>query len=516
MEVVIRMQAPNACCIISQHKHPRPKPSCALLCAQLANIGSLRALLDSHGDLLLPRPDVQLRLASQIADGMAYLHGRDPPILHHDLKSLNILCFSKSERSKLQELSVGTLDELSVKICDFGLATGLGSSAATMLQSTKRAGGGAIGGTLAYCAPEYFEGAYTENSEVYSYGIIVSELLTAKVPWSTPDPLTGRPYSLVSLQLAVSRGVRPELPNGSESHLLAQLARECWQNEATRRPSFKQIARLLLGTHEPSSDATVGMVVETANTAAGTSASHAKMHHTLGGRNDRFLCSHKDYTEAAGLKSFGPSTLRKVGQSAEEAGGGSCSSDDESSNAQAGGRSCADEAYSAGADGADGTSSAAHKKLMYTLRHDVHRSHRADGYNDALKSFGPTARVRRLASVQDPSCSLLLDPTAPAASQASGAVSQSSPLDPFRSASGTSALEDEAQEPEESVLPPPAVLPQPKASDDKGCADSASPGTFTQLFVENKAPRACPPPRLASESSRARNSPAAKEKLAYV
>ena len=72
-------------------------------------------LLDSHGGLLLPRSDIQLRLAFQIADGMAYLHGREPPVIHHDLKSLNILCFSKLGSSKLQELTVDMLEGLRVK-----------------------------------------------------------------------------------------------------------------------------------------------------------------------------------------------------------------------------------------------------------------------------------------------------------------------------------------------------------------------------------------------------------------
>ena len=274
-------------------------------------MGSLRALLDSHGDMLITRPDIQLRLAFQIADGMAYLHGREPPVIHHDLKSLNILCFSTSGGSKL---SVGMLEGLLVKICDFGLATGLASSAATMLQSTNR-NGGAMGGTFAYCAPEYFdEGIYTPNSEVYSYGIIVSELLTAQVPWSAPDPRTGRAYTLKALQLAVSRGVRPELPKSAESQVLAQLAKDCWQGEAKDRPSFEQIVYLLRKSEELSSDATDGTVE--APRKAGTSSSHAKMHQTLGGRIDPLLCSHKDYTEAAAMKSFGPSAINRKRQPA--------------------------------------------------------------------------------------------------------------------------------------------------------------------------------------------------------
>ena len=498
---------------------------CTLLCAQLADLGSLRMLLDSHGGLLLPRSDIQLRLAFQIADGMAYLHGREPPVIHHDLKSLNILCFSKLGRSKLQELTVDMLEGLRLKICDFGLATGLGASAATMLQSTSR-GGGAMGGTLAYCAPEFFEGIYTASSEVYSYGVIVSELLTAKVPWSAPDPTTRRPYTLVTLKLAVSRGVRPELPSDSDSQMLAQLAKDCWQGEASLRPTFEQIANVLRESPRLRDESTI---VVARKTPAGTSASHAKMHHTLAGRNDRLLCSHKDYTEVAGMKSFGPSALRKMRLTAQDGDGGSTSQDGGGGSLhqnEGGGSSSSDSARSdaqiAEGLGSVEASSAAQKKLLYTLKHSVHRSHRADGYNEALKSFGPTARVRHAAaSVQDASCSLPQDPATPAAAQALGAVSQSLLLDSVRSALGTSALE--VEEAEELMLPPPTVLPPPKASHAEGDANSPTPGAFAAQrrpaaqALDVEAPRACLPPRLTgSDSRRAKKSPAAKETLAYV
>ena len=131
-----------------------------------------------------------------------------------------------------------------------------------------------MGGTLAYCSPEFFEGTYTASSEVYSYGIIVSELLTAKVPWSAPDPGTGRPYTALTLRLAVNRGVRPELPSDPESQVLAQLAKDCWQGEPTDRPSFNAIANALRESCELSSDATV---VEAVKTPPGTSSAKASV-----------------------------------------------------------------------------------------------------------------------------------------------------------------------------------------------------------------------------------------------
>jgi hypothetical protein len=50
----------------------------------------------------------------------------------------------------------------------------------------------------------------------------------------------------------------------------------------------------------------------------------------------------------------------------------------------------------------DEASGADNQKLMHTMRHSVHRSHRADGYNEAYKSFGPTARRQQATSSLPP------------------------------------------------------------------------------------------------------------------
>ena len=61
---------------------------------ELADYGSLRDAMDDHPLLLTSNVEVQLTLALHVAEGMAYLHAQDPPILHHDLKSANVLLFA--------------------------------------------------------------------------------------------------------------------------------------------------------------------------------------------------------------------------------------------------------------------------------------------------------------------------------------------------------------------------------------------------------------------------------------
>ena len=77
---------------------------------ELSPLGSLRELLDKSPK----QPEAaQLSLPTGIARGMAHLHAMRPkPMLHHDLKSANVLVWP------------GTGSELVSKISDLGLATG--------------------------------------------------------------------------------------------------------------------------------------------------------------------------------------------------------------------------------------------------------------------------------------------------------------------------------------------------------------------------------------------------------
>ena len=78
--------------------------------------------------------DIFFRLCLEISGGVAALHGMDPPIVHRDLKSLNLL-----------------VDEaLSVKVCDFGLSRFTGGGDESTLQKMR--------GTYAYTAPEVYFG----------------------------------------------------------------------------------------------------------------------------------------------------------------------------------------------------------------------------------------------------------------------------------------------------------------------------------------------------------------------
>lgn len=115
-------------------------------------LGSLFEMLHTRKDIL-PIKRI-LEYIQDISLGMTYLHHRN--IIHGDIKSKNIV-----------------VDEGHVaKICDFGLS-----------EKTKKKLN--MAGTLNWLAPEVLkEEGYFESSDVYSFGLVIWEMLTNQIPYS--------------------------------------------------------------------------------------------------------------------------------------------------------------------------------------------------------------------------------------------------------------------------------------------------------------------------------------------
>jgi serine/threonine protein kinase len=169
---------------------------------------------DVHAVIHVAKPPPLLQILSMaldVAQGMNWLHLSKPPIIHRDLKPTNLL-----------------VDEgWNVKICDFGLS-------AWQLQKTLLDPGVAPGTPL-WMSPEVLKGRpLSEKADVYSFGIVLWEMLTGKEPFDEHDD-----YERF-VTAVCDKGERPEIPDSIHFSLAAML-RECWHDNQKVRPAFQDL-----------------------------------------------------------------------------------------------------------------------------------------------------------------------------------------------------------------------------------------------------------------------------------
>ncbi|GAY52658.1 hypothetical protein CUMW_143580 [Citrus unshiu] len=158
--------------------------------------GSLYKLLHIPDARVVVDERLRLNMAYDVAKGMNYLHQRRPPIVHRDLKSPNLLVDST----------------YTVKVCDFGLSR---SKPNTYISSKTAAG------TPEWMAPEVLrEDPSNEKSDVFSFGVILWELITLQKPWRNSTP--SQVISAVGF-----KGRRLEIPK-NVNPMVAALIETCW------------------------------------------------------------------------------------------------------------------------------------------------------------------------------------------------------------------------------------------------------------------------------------------------
>ncbi|XP_021285688.1 serine/threonine-protein kinase STY46 [Herrania umbratica] len=151
-----------------------------------------------------------LKVAIDVSKGMNYLHQNN--IIHRDLKAANLL---------MDENEV-------VKVADFGVAR-VKAQSGVMTAET---------GTYRWMAPEVIEHKpYDHKADVFSFGIVLWELLTGKLPYEYLTPL----QAAVGV---VQKGLRPTIPKNINPKL-TELLERCWQQDPTLRPDFSEIIEIL-------------------------------------------------------------------------------------------------------------------------------------------------------------------------------------------------------------------------------------------------------------------------------
>lgn len=171
----------------------------AVLVLEYVHGQSLREIIKSGGLEI----DRVVEISRQIAEALAYAHNQG--VWHRDLKPENILLNEDGD----------------VKIADFGLAR------FTRDQPDQET----AAGTPLYLAPEAWTGCYEDRSDLWSFGVVLYELLTGEPPFMDED--------LARLKKKISRGsfVTPSLRRDGFPPHLEDLINACLNVDACSRPA---------------------------------------------------------------------------------------------------------------------------------------------------------------------------------------------------------------------------------------------------------------------------------------
>ncbi|XP_057732669.1 serine/threonine-protein kinase STY46-like isoform X1 [Arachis stenosperma] len=161
-----------------------------------------------------------LKVAIDVAKGMNYLHQHE--IIHRDLKAANLLMDENGVRCFVQPAFC------IVKVADFGVAR-VKAQSGVMTAET---------GTYRWMAPEVIEHKpYDHKADVFSFGIVLWELLTGKLPYEYLTPL----QAAIGV---VQKGLRPTIPKNTHPNFVELLERS-WQQDPALRPDFAEIIEIL-------------------------------------------------------------------------------------------------------------------------------------------------------------------------------------------------------------------------------------------------------------------------------
>ncbi|CAL0309410.1 unnamed protein product [Lupinus luteus] len=204
-----------------------------LLVYEYCSNGTLYDALHGDDECRIELPwNARIRVALGIARALEYLHETfRPPIVHRNFKSSNILLN----------------DNLEVRVSDCGLDPILSSGHTGQLS-------GRLLTAFGYSAPEFETGTYTQQSDVFSFGVVMLELLTGRksfdksrprgeqilVRWAVPQL-----HDIDTLSKMVDPNLKGAYPMKSLSRL-ADIVSSCVQHEPEFRPAMSEIVQDLV------------------------------------------------------------------------------------------------------------------------------------------------------------------------------------------------------------------------------------------------------------------------------
>ncbi|CAK7322939.1 unnamed protein product [Dovyalis caffra] len=196
--------------------------------------GTLGALLHEGNDVGLVEWETRFKIALGVAEGLAYLHHDCvPPILHRDVKAHNILLGDRYEAC----------------LADFGLARLVEDEHGSFSANPQFAG------SYGYIAPEYAcMLKITEKSDIYSYGVVLLEVITGKKPVDPSFPEGQHVVQWVRDHLKCKKDpveiLDPKLQGHPDTQIQEMvqalgISLLCTSNRAEDRPTMKDVAVLL-------------------------------------------------------------------------------------------------------------------------------------------------------------------------------------------------------------------------------------------------------------------------------
>ncbi|KAG6578533.1 Calcium/calmodulin-regulated receptor-like kinase 2, partial [Cucurbita argyrosperma subsp. sororia] len=192
-----------------------------MLIYEFMSNGSLDNLLYNSENRVLSW-DERIQIALDISHGVEYLHeGAIPPVIHRDLKSANIL-----------------LDHtMRAKVADFGLSK----------EEVFDGRNSGLKGTYGYIDPAYMAtNKFTMKSDIYSFGIIVFELITAIHPQQNlVDYINLAGMSPDGIDEIIDKQLAGEC-NLEEARKLAHIGRRCLHKAPRKRPLISEVSQAIL------------------------------------------------------------------------------------------------------------------------------------------------------------------------------------------------------------------------------------------------------------------------------
>ncbi|KAK9116821.1 hypothetical protein Sjap_015768 [Stephania japonica] len=205
--------------------------------------GSLFVVLAEEVEAVVLDWKKRINIIKGISCALSYLHHDcNPPIIHRDISSNNILLDSEYE----------------AHVADFGTARLLDPDSSNQT---------ILAGTYGYIAPELaYTMVVTEKCDVYSFGVVALEVIMGKHPRDLISSLSSPHYRNIMLKDVVDQRLTFPTEDENSVALIMALAILCIQTNPRYRPTMKQISEELIAQakvfQEPFSQISLGLLAD--------------------------------------------------------------------------------------------------------------------------------------------------------------------------------------------------------------------------------------------------------------